>query len=219
MRSVVILCRHGNTFSAGEKVVMVGAQEDLPLTEHGLQQAVDVGTALRGIAPHIQRIVSGPLLRTSVFAEVLKVSSGSAAPISIDKRLLELDYGAWSGLSNEEIIAMSGEIALQEWQEKGIRPKATQFHPSEESSIAEVASVLRELENGAGVSVIVSSNGRLREFRRLAEAVDGRLQQPKNSGKVRTGGSCVLERVASGWRVVAWDCDSQGLQGVLAELK
>ena len=47
MKRLVILCRHGNTFNAGEKVFMVGAQEDLPLTEHGCRQATQLGEAIR----------------------------------------------------------------------------------------------------------------------------------------------------------------------------
>jgi probable phosphoglycerate mutase len=84
MKSVVILCRHGNTFAKGEKVVMVGAKEDLPLTDEGFRQAADVGEALRGVASQIARIISGPLQRTRVFADIVRQSSGASAPISID---------------------------------------------------------------------------------------------------------------------------------------
>jgi len=215
MKSALILCRHGNTFAQGEKVVMVGAREDLPLTEQGLRQAADVGAALRGIASRVERIISGPLRRTRVYADVLKRSSGAGAVISIDNRLTELDYGQWSGLSNEEIAALSGEEALRAWQERGVRPAQVQFYPSETSVAEEVSDLLRESESRSGVTIIVTSNGRLREFRRLVQAKD----EPREDGKVRTGGSCVLVPGGSGWRIVAWNCDPKELEVALAELE
>ena len=36
----LILSRHGNTFSPGEKAVWVGRRSDLPLVEEGRRQAV-----------------------------------------------------------------------------------------------------------------------------------------------------------------------------------
>ncbi len=215
MSSVVVLCRHGNTFGKGEKVVMVGAKEDLPLTDEGLRQAADVGEALRGVASKIDRIVSGPLQRTRVFADILKESSGTEAPISIDARLTELDYGEWSGLSNEEIVALSGEEALRQWQEHGVRPPHVRFEPSAQSLAQDVTSLLRELENESGVSVVVSSNGRLREFRRLIESND----TIRGDGKVRTGGSCVFVSSDSGWKIVAWNCDPKALEAALQDVK
>jgi broad specificity phosphatase PhoE len=216
MSSVVVLCRHGNTFGKGEKVVMVGAKEDLPLTDEGLRQAADVGEALRRVASRINRIVSGPLQRTRVFADIVKQSSGTDAQISIDERLTELDYGEWSGLSNEEIVALSGEEALRQWQDHGVRPPHVRFEPSAESLSQELTSLLRELENHSGVSVVVSSNGRLREFRRLIES---EADPTLGDGKVRTGGSCVLVSSDSGWTIVAWNCDPKSLDAALLEVK
>ena len=218
MTAVLILCRHGNTFATGEKVVMVGAHQDLPLTDEGMRQASDVGAALRGIATRVRRIISGPLKRTKVYADVLKRSSGISASISIDERLIELDYGAWNGLSNDEIVALSGEESLREWHERGIRPAHVQFSPSESSVTQEVSELLRESERHAGVTVIVTSNGRLREFRRLAEASSASTGGQRVDGKVRTGGSCVLVASDRGLKIIAWNCDSNGLEVALSGL-
>jgi broad specificity phosphatase PhoE len=216
MKSVVILCRHGNTFTKGDKAVMVGAKEDLPLTEEGLRQAADVGWALRSIASRITRVISGPLRRTLVFADTVKQSSGASAPISIDERLTELDYGQWSGLSNDEIVALSGEDALRQWQDRGVRPRRVKFLPSAETVARELTSLLKELENQPGVSVVVSSNGRLRELRRLIDSgADGTL----GDGKVSTGRSCVVVFSESGWKIVLWNCDPKGLETSLAQIK
>jgi probable phosphoglycerate mutase len=216
MKSVVILCRHGNTFAKGDKVVMVGAKEDLPLTDEGLRQAACVGEALRNVASRITRIISGPLQRTRVFSDIVKQSSGASAPISIDQRLTELDYGEWSGLSNDEIIALSSEEALLEWQENGVRPRGITFYPSAETLAQETMSLLQEFKNQPGISVVVSSNGRLREFRRLVESETGAIP---GDGKVRTGGSCVLVLSDGDWKILAWNSDPRGLEASLAEMK
>ena len=92
MRSVVILCRHGNTFEKGDPVVMVGAHEDLPLTTQGIQQARSVGAALAAVRVVPSRIISGPLQRTKVFAEYVRSETGASASIEIDERLIEFDY-------------------------------------------------------------------------------------------------------------------------------
>ena len=46
--SKILLARHGNTFGPGDRIVWVGAQEDLPLVEKGEEQARALGNALRG---------------------------------------------------------------------------------------------------------------------------------------------------------------------------
>ena len=102
------MARHGNTFNAGEKVVMVGAKEDLALTEFGRQQAKAVGCVLYGAGIELTHILAGPLKRTQEFARIIVDALGVALRISSDSRLTELDYGAWSGLSEGEIVALSG---------------------------------------------------------------------------------------------------------------
>lgn len=214
MKPVLILCRHGNTFAKGEKVVMVGAREDLPLTQQGIEQAHAVGNALASSQIVPTRIVSGPLQRTRVFAERVKVITQSAAQIEIDPRLTEFDYGAWSGLSNEEIVALSGAEALEAWQERSERPSGVTFSPSSAEACADAAALLSEFMDLRGCSLVVTSNGRLREF--------GKLLAPATAltpYKVKTGHSCVVVREGSEWKVVGWDLSPDQLATLLRGLR
>jgi len=213
MKPVLILCRHGNTFAKGEKVVMVGAREDLPLTPQGIEQARAVANALVSSQIVPARIVSGPLQRTRVFAEEVKTITRSEAELEIDTRLTEFDYGAWSGLSNEEIVALSGAEALEAWQERSERPSGVTFSPSIADARADAAALVRELGDLRGCYLVVTSNGRLREF--------GHLLAPSatsTSYKVRTGHACVVIREGDRWQVEGWDLAPEQLAALLRML-
>ena len=205
MNSLVILCRHGNTFEKGERVYMVGAREDLPLTSVGIDQGRAIGDAINasGLVP--RAIVSGPLKRTRMFAEEVRMATGVVGDVLLDSRLTEFDYGAWSGLSNEEIVARSGAEALRRWQEESVRPQMIEFSPSEAVAHAEALDVLRELEAREGCAVIVTSNGRLRAFGRAFTGISGAF-------KVRTGHACVIIRDTSEWRTIGWDLSPEELR-------
>jgi broad specificity phosphatase PhoE len=197
MRRLLILCRHGNTFNTGEKVYIVGAQQDLALTPVGKAQAVAVGQALKRNALIPSRILAAPLKRTLEFAELVGDLVGSTDSVTIDTRLIELDYGLWGGLSDAEIAERWGGESLDRWQLDGIRPSGVTFYPSEPELEADVREFLIESASFEGTTLAVTSNGRLREFSRLIVGV------PR---KVRTGAVCVLEHNSAGnWKVVGWD--------------
>ena len=109
---LLLLARHGNTFNKGDKVVWVGARTDLPLTAKGREQAQALGQALAPFAPRIERVISGPLLRTREHAGIATDVAGEKAAIEIDQRLREIDYGLWEAKSSEEIQAMDGGAEL-----------------------------------------------------------------------------------------------------------
>jgi len=211
MRRLVILCRHGNTFKAGEKVVMVGAREDLPLTDVGEAQAHAVAGALQSARVLPQRVYSGPLQRTKEFARLIIAHMGAAIETNIDSRLTELDYGAWGGLSDQEITERWGAAVLEAWHLRGVRPQGVQFSPSESELQSEVRALLDELCLHEGVSLVVSSNGRLREFGRQVGRGNG-----ASVWKVRTGKVCVLEYFEERWGILLWDAEPMRLAEVVA---
>ncbi|MEN9846013.1 MAG: hypothetical protein RIS36_1160 [Pseudomonadota bacterium] len=213
MSTVVILCRHGNTFERGDKVVMVGAHEDLPLTAQGIEQARAVGRALASSNVIPARILSGPLQRTRVFAEYVRSETGSPDSVVIDERLIEFDYGAWSGLSNDEIVALAGQPALDAWHERSERPIGIDFVPSVERARADAAALLSELVSLHGIGVVVTSNGRLREFGQLLAC-----NSTSSSYKVKTGHSCVVVRDGDHWKSVGWDLNPEQLKTIVDHL-
>lgn len=205
MTTLVILCRHGNTFEKGSKVVMVGAREDLPLTTEGRAQARRVGAAIASSGVLVDRVMSGPLQRTKEYAELMVQELGGGLQPTIDNRLVELDYGAWGGLSNEEIAERYGADVLKAWSEQGIRPVEVAFHPSADTVARETGALLDELARSGGVSLLVTSNGRLREYGRLLDL------KGHPAHKVKTGRACVLMQIGGAWRVLGWDLSPDDL--------
>lgn len=214
MSGIIILCRHGNTFEKGEKVFVVGAREDLSLTAFGREQGRYVGRALSASGHVPIRLISGPLKRTREFAAEIAAETHFSPPVEIDERLREFDFGEWSGLSDDEIVALSGREALRRWHEESVRPTGITFTPSEARAREDARAVLQDLEQVMGVNVVVTSNGRLREVGKLLQGHGA--EDP--SYKVKTGHSCVLLREANAWKVIGWDLSPDVLLAALTSI-
>jgi len=90
----LILTRHGHAL-AGE--VVLGAHLDVPLSEQGRLEARALAGRLSKV--RLDRIVSSPMLRALETAQAVALGR----PVEVDERLREFDYGAWEGLTAEEI--------------------------------------------------------------------------------------------------------------------
>jgi probable phosphoglycerate mutase len=211
MKPRLFLCRHGNTFNDGDKVVMVGAGQDLPLTEKGRSQAREIGEALKSSGVAISSVRTAPLKRTLETARVISaILDPSMQPI-IDTRLTELDYGEWGGLSDQEIALRWGASVLADWHTRSIRPQGIEFSPSQEQLESEVALLLNEISQQDSSALVVTSNGRLRTIGKLIS------HDVSQSWKVGTGKMCVLEWHDDAWAIVAWDCAPATLSTVLSK--
>jgi broad specificity phosphatase PhoE len=204
---LLLLARHGNTFGAGDKVVWVGARTDLPLTTKGQQQAVALGEALKPIKQQVGRFVSGPLVRTREHAAIACRVLGFQGSIGVEERLREIDYGLWEGKSSEEIEAEFGDAELKAWNERGVWPPSPGWTPSQRvitENVAQIADELGAAQDGAGASLLVTSNGILKFFLKL---IPGAFEDMAKRGalKVATGNCCALRRSEAGWQVLFWD--------------
>ncbi len=203
---LLFLARHGNTFGPGDRVVWVGARTDLPLTLKGRDQAAALGEAL---APHrtmIERVISGPLLRTREHAAIAARELVFGGAIEIDERLREIDYGKWEGRSSEEIQALDSD-ELKAWDERGEWPNSQGWAPSERVIIGNVAQFANDVAEGigdGGAALLVTSNGILKFFLKL---VPGAFEDMASTGalKVATGNCCALRHDSTGWRVAFWN--------------
>lgn len=110
--------RHGKTDWNG--LDRVQGRTDNPLNEEGLIQAEKLGETCRGLG--IDLIISSPMIRAYTTAEAVAKTTG--APIIVDERLIEQDYGIYEGqhrfcdgfLSNKRQFAYSypgGESMLR----------------------------------------------------------------------------------------------------------
>lgn len=145
---------------------MIGRHQDLPLTKEGEEQAARLGKELvaAGLCPHI--VFSSPLQRAWKTAELALRSGGMSVPISPHDALIELDYGAWSGLSTHEIEEKFGAAAFKDWEERGVPPANGGFFPTPDHIKMSLTSLFKQVEMSVpkenGVAWIVSSNGVLR---------------------------------------------------------
>ena len=83
--------RHGKTDWNG--LDRVQGRTDNPLNEEGIEQAKRLGEACRDL--HIDLIISSPMIRAYTTAEAVADTTG--APIIVDERLIEQDYGIYEG--------------------------------------------------------------------------------------------------------------------------
>lgn len=203
-RQQLLFARHGNTFGPGDKVVWVGRETDLPLVEKGLEQAASAAEALKrkGLVP--DAIYCASLQRTRRFAAIVAESLGLAEPV-IDARLDELDYGAWAGRTNDEILAADPGAAasMEAWNGSDSWPEGAGWVSRRETVLAGLESFAAErLAPGPHLRpLVVSSNGILRFLPRLL--LEKTSQLP--SFKMRTGHLGLIERDEGSAQLRAWD--------------
>ena len=183
---LLILMRHGNTFEAGEVPIQVGARTDLPLTAFGRKQAEAMAHYLlaEGVAP--QKIYAGGLKRQKDSAAIIGEKLGCKSVF--EPALTEIDYGAWEGLTGEEIGKKWPKEHL-EWIE-GKWPERI-FVGSEADYRGRVEKWLESLRGGSEECVVaVTSNGVLRLFQ---------------NEKVKTGHFCELHLFETSLKIVKWN--------------
>jgi broad specificity phosphatase PhoE len=199
----LLFARHGNTFEAHETPRIVGAHEDLALTQKGEEQAQAAGDAIKDAGISLKAIVCGPLIRTRRFAEIIAERTGFTGSVQIDERLRELDFGAWSGLTDDEIAERFGQKALDDWRLRGIPHASSHWSPSEQTVRANLMSLAEEL-TGAGPALCVTSNGILRYAMELDP--EAFADRGGNGGfRVKTGRLCAFQREHGRWRSLLWD--------------
>jgi len=93
----VLLIRHARTAWNAERRVQ--GRTDTPLDEVGRAQAQALAAALRG--RQFTAVYTSPLSRAVDTAKQLAIDAG--VPLVEDERLLEYDFGAWEGLTFDEL--------------------------------------------------------------------------------------------------------------------
>ena len=96
MKTLYIV-RHGET--DWNKMGKYQGITDVPLNENGLNQAKACGEALKDIT--FDRILSSDLSRALVTAETIR--GDCTTPITVDKRLRELNFGDWEAMLFSDI--------------------------------------------------------------------------------------------------------------------
>jgi len=95
----VVLVRHGRSTSNAAGT-LAGRTPGVELDEQGREQAANLARRLREIS--IDRLVSSPLERCR--QTLAPLAAALDLPVTIDDRLLEVDYGTWSGRALRELL-------------------------------------------------------------------------------------------------------------------
>jgi probable phosphoglycerate mutase len=102
--------RHGETERSARHAY--SGQADIPLTEAGCEQARLAAERLARAG--VDGIVSSPLSRASETARAIAEATG--APVRIDERLIEVDYGPLEGLDRDKALERFG-APFQAWRD------------------------------------------------------------------------------------------------------
>lgn len=205
----LILARHGNTFGAQDKVVRAGLTNDLALVERGFEQARAIGAYFNAhnITPAVA--YAGGLRRQFRTAWTACESAGFSNDVIVDERLNEIDYGPWTGLTDDEIKAQFGEEGLRAWEEKSEWP--AEWVGDADSLTQGIQDFVQMLLSTHGVDdtvFVVSSGGTLRYFLKL---VEGAFEDAiaNHTLKVKTGHLCQLTHDGKQWTLDFWNKDPE----------
>ena len=92
----ILLTRHGHT-DRSEPEQYLGQHVEAALDERGRASAARLGERLADVS--IDRIIASPMTRAAETARII----ARGRHVDVDRRMAELDYGAWEGLTLEQI--------------------------------------------------------------------------------------------------------------------
>ncbi len=152
----IIFIRHGETDWNREGRLQ--GQRDVPLNARGRDQARGMGARLRTLVGDGKDVdfVASPLERTRETMELVRQAAGllPADAYMMDDRLKEITFGAWEGLTWEELKARDPARAAERRRDKwGFVP------PSGESYAMLMDRLLPWLESLSGNTVAVAHGG------------------------------------------------------------
>ena len=204
----LLFARHGNTFAPGEAVVRLGVAEDPPLTASGQQQARELAARLAHSPLRPRSLYASHLRRAQEFARLLAEHLSLPLP-QLDPRLNELDYGAWGGLSDQDIAARFGAPALDDWNQRGIWPASGGWGEGEVAVAARLNAFAHDVATRPGPVLAVSSAGLIR-YALALDPVAHAATIASGSLKIATGRLAHLIWDRAKWRCAGWNLPSIG---------
>ncbi|MGH8888767.1 MAG: histidine phosphatase family protein [Acidothermaceae bacterium] len=148
----IVVWRHGQTAFNNERRYQ--GHLDVDLDDVGGAQATRAAAMLAGLSP--SAIVCSDLTRARSTADELARLVGVA--VTVDKRLREIDVGAWEGLTFDEVTAkFPDEVA--EWRDgrEGRRGGGESLVEVAERAVAAVRDALETLPDGE--TLVIATHG------------------------------------------------------------
>jgi probable phosphomutase (TIGR03848 family) len=115
--STLLLVRHGLTAMTGP--VLAGRSPSVHLDDRGQKQAA--AAAERIAALPVSAIVSSPLDRCLETAAVIADAQKKDVPVEVDRRIIECDYGEWTGRPIKDLLREAA------WKVVQTQPSAARF--------------------------------------------------------------------------------------------
>jgi broad specificity phosphatase PhoE len=150
----VTLVRHGQTASSARRAY--SGRSDIPLTDTGREQARQAARQLAGAG--VDAVVTSPLVRARDTAQAIADATG--APLAVDERLTEIDYGAFEGLDRAGARELVG-APFQAWREDPFGAPVPGMEPLGEA-LERARAATAEALAGHAHPVIVGHQGILR---------------------------------------------------------
>ncbi len=150
--------RHGETdWNAARRLQGLN---DIPLNALGRQQAAQCGELLTklfaasGASPQDFAFISSPLSRARETMDILRVGLGLPPKgYAIDRRLAELSFGSWEGLTYKEVRDQDRSILAKRDRDKW------NFQPPGGESYAQLLVRVREWHDSVSGDAVVTAHG------------------------------------------------------------
>jgi probable phosphoglycerate mutase len=183
--TTLVLVRHGET--DWNRDGRIQGQTDVPLNERGRDQARQLADTLAG--SRFDAVYASNLARARETAEIVAARVG--LPVIVDEDLRELDFGAWEGLTGDEIRARWPE-AFERWASVGLeRYDGGESHEQLSTRVLAATRRLAAIHQG-GEILLVAHGGPLRAILMEAEGLDYRTERRT----FRRIANCEASRVA-----------------------
>ncbi|MGH3621758.1 MAG: histidine phosphatase family protein [Sciscionella sp.] len=148
------LVRHGETELSARRCY--SGRRDVPLTEHGREQARLAGQRLRDAG--LDAVYSSPLSRAMETAGAIADAAG--VPLRVDERLIEVDYGSLEGMDRDGARQHFG-VAYVAWRADPMGATLPGAEPLRDA-LARAACVTSEATGDCRCPVLVAHQGILR---------------------------------------------------------
>lgn len=145
----VILLRHGRS-TANTARTLAGRSPGVALDEVGIEQAKGLVDRLAGVA--VAEIVHSPLLRCEQTVAPLAVDRG-LSPVR-DERLVEVDYGRWTGRTLKELVEEPLWKVVQQHASAAVFPGGEGLAQVQARAVAAVREHDRRLADAHGRDVV-----------------------------------------------------------------
>lgn len=147
----IYLMRHGET--VWNKEQRYQGSSDVLLSEKGEAQAERLALRLSKIAP--TRALTSPLIRAKRTAEIVMRANISSVPLDEREELREYSFGAWEGMTIDEIKRSDGEMLRRWWSAPfTVRPDGAEDPAAIKARTRKIAEELRDTGRDGEISFV-----------------------------------------------------------------